>query len=134
MANIVGGAFAPPELFSGVLERNLSRILFAVLFNLVTNARTSVCGVSVLRACNVEFPCKLLSVDFCVRHLQICQLPLHVFQVHHRAFTRITCWDEQKTPVFAGVLRESGASALDPCTYSPLAAVNIEDWTVEARK
>lgn len=110
--------------------------MFTVLFSLVTNARTSVHGVSALRACNVEFPCKLLSVDFCVRHLQVCQLPLHMRQVHHRAFTRITCWDEQKTPVFAGVLWDSGASsvALDPCTYSPLAAVNIEDWTAEARK
>lgn len=71
MAIIVGGAFTPSELVSAVLERDLSGYLFTVLFSLVTATRTSVCGVSALRMCNVEFPCKLLSVDFCVRQLQV---------------------------------------------------------------
>lgn len=110
MPNIVGGAFAPPGLVSDVLKTNLSGILFNVLFSVVAATRTSVWGVSALRMCNVGFPCKLLSVDFCVRHLQVCQVPLHVFQVHHRAFTRVICWDEQKTPVFAGMSWENGAS------------------------
>lgn len=110
MANIVGGAFAPPELISDVLKTNLSGIFFTVLFSVVAATRTSVCGLSALRTCNVEFRCKLLSVDFCVRHLQVCQIPLHMFQVHHRAFTRVICWEEHKTPVFAGMLWENGAS------------------------
>lgn len=111
ISNIVGGAFAPPELVSAVLETNLSGILFIVLFCLVTATRTSVCGVSSLGTCNVEFPCKLLSVDFCVRHLQVCQLPLPVFRLHYRAFTRVTCWDEQRnTSVCRSAVGENRAS------------------------
>ncbi|XP_009583325.1 PREDICTED: methylosome subunit pICln, partial [Fulmarus glacialis] len=53
--------------------------------------RASVRAASALNMYKVEFPCNLLSVDFCVRRVQVCQLLPNVFRARHRAFTRVTC-------------------------------------------
>lgn len=96
VGNTIPGAFAPPEPVSDVaflLERNLSGISLTVLFSfLFADTRASVCTASPLSTYNVEFPCNSLSIDFCVRHVQVCQLPPSVFRACCRAFTRVTCW------------------------------------------
>lgn len=72
-------AFLPHLNLLVMLRSSWRGISLELLFCLVADTRVSVHKASAFNTCNIEFPCNLLSVDLCVRHVQVCQLLPNMF-------------------------------------------------------